>query len=262
MKRFERYAAQLELLSEAAFVVVRRDGPDALSRRGLAAELGASDAMARRTLGDHVSLPTLAAAACERRRKRACFRFPLVDRVLPDADGVDTEVVWLLLRLRHGTVPALEHGDDLGERYQVATRGRVDVPAVSGDTHGNGSGNGGDTRGDGDGAGGGDRAGDRNRHGDGDGDGDEGGGTEARTPEQQALASYLADHEASTEALVARLVGERAHLVAPVLAMVDGLVLAVCTGRLTPPAARAVLVEHLTTLGVDPTGAPPAPPPP
>ncbi len=229
MKRLDRYAAQLELLSEAAFVVVRRDGPDALSRRGLAAELGASDAMARRTLAHHASLPALAARACEVRRNRARRFRPLVDQLLPDPEGVDAEVVWLRLQLRHGTVAALAGGDDLVERYQMATRGWSDAqmhpaPDATDAT-----------------------------------DGDE---SAAATADQRALTPYLTDHETTTQALVTRLVDERHDLVAPVQALVDGLVLAVCTGRLTAPAARGVLVEHLATLGVAPTAAPPAPPPP
>jgi hypothetical protein len=228
MKRFERYAAQMELLREAAFVVVRRDGPDALSRRGLAAELGASDAMARRTLAGHVSLPTLAATACLARRRRGRHLLPPIDHLLPDAAHaaaaadpacvsgsstqtdaeIDTEIVWLRLLLRHGTVPTTDRGEDLAERYRIATgrRSTADQPAA--------------------------RAADP-------------------ATEREAPVSYLEEHLAEQRALVTRLVDGRDDLVVAVLALVDGLVLAVCTGRLTAPVARAVLVEHLRALGVD-----------
>ncbi|WP_148612721.1 hypothetical protein [Nocardioides rubriscoriae] len=212
MKRWERYAAQLELLAEAAFEVVRREGPAVLSRRGLAAELGASDAMARRTLGDHVSLPALAAKACETHRRRRRHHLPVLEQLLPDTEATDAAIVWLRLRIQHGTIPSKQGAHDLAERYQVATRGWCDPV-----TPGTGA----------------------------------AAPVEDVDPDRVALAGYFSDEDASTVALVSRLVGERADLVDAVHALVDGLVLGVCTGRLTAPAARSVLVDHLRSQGVE-----------
>ncbi|MFB9311781.1 hypothetical protein [Nocardioides plantarum] len=214
MKRFEKLAAQHQLLAEAAFAVVRRDGPGSLSRRGLAAELGASEAMARRVLAEHVRLPALAAQECEARRRRIGRRRSGVDLLLPVTEGaeVDVEVVWLRLVLLHATVGASTDAPHLAERYQLSVHDRgVSLPAPP----------------------------DRGR--------------EDREADREVLAPYLADHAAERAGLVSRLTGGRPELADAVHALADGLVLAVCTGRLSPDAARTVLTDHLDRLTSTPT---------
>jgi hypothetical protein len=212
VKQFEKRAAQHQLLQEAAVVIARREGPEAITRRGLSAELGTVDAMARRTLGDHVLLPTLAATECAARRRRAAlFRSP-VERLLPEAEAVDVEVVWLRLLLGYGTVPPTDDGAGLPQRYELVIRDRV----VEGEER-------------------------RPRE-------------DPRSAERTALAPYLADRVARDRELVVAVVGERTDLAEAVHALVDGLVLAICTGRLAPEAARTVLADHLDRLGVTPAG--------
>lgn len=205
MKRFEKQAAQHQLLREAAFSIVRREGTCGLSRRALAAELGAADAFGRRMLGDHVRLPALAAAECEERRRRARWRSSRLEQLVPPPSEVDVEVVWLRLLLAHGTRPAVAGGSSLAERYQLAVNDRV----VS-------------------------QPGPPDR------------GSADREADRAALASYVQDHAAGRRTLVTDLVGEQVEAVE---ALVDGLLLAVATGRLSASDAHAVLAAHLGRLG-------------
>ena len=63
MKRFERYAAQVEFVRRAAFVLTLRHGSHALTRRAVAAVLGVSDATVRRAVPDDADASTRALAA-------------------------------------------------------------------------------------------------------------------------------------------------------------------------------------------------------
>lgn len=215
MKRFEKYAAQHQLLQEAAFVVARREGPHVLSRRGLAAELGASDALGRRALGDHVRLPTLVAAECQARRRQARRGRPGLDQLLPGAHEheTDAEIVWLRLLLTYATPPTTPEEPSLAERYQRSVHDRVVPTPPTAPTA------------------------DRDLAG--------------READRVALAGYLDEHEADRERLVTRLLDREPDLVPAVRALADGLVLGVCTGRISAQDARRTLVEHLGVLGVD-----------
>ena len=231
MKRFAKQAAQHQLLCEAAFALVRREGPHVLSRRGLAAELGAAEALARRVLADHVRLPVLAAQECEVRRREAGRGRRGVDLLLPvpqdvasdagiaarggtasgtaagvDAE-VDVEIVWLRLVLLHAAAEARAESPSLAERYQLSVHDRLVSKPPPPDR-----------------------------------------GREERAADRAAMASYLADHVARQHGLVTQLTGGRTEIAEAVHALVDGLVLAVCTGRLSPQAARAVLTDHLDRL--------------
>ena len=233
MKRFAKQAAQHQLLCEAAFALVRREGPHVLSRRGLAAELGAAEALARRVLADHVRLPVLAAQECEVRRREAGRGRRGVDLLLPvpqDVDAhagadtgagtgagvgvgagvdaeVDVEIVWLRLVLLHAAAEARAESPSLAERYQLSVHDRLVSKPPPPDR-----------------------------------------GREERAADRAAMASYLADHVARQHGLVMQLTGGRTEIAEAVHALVDGLVLAVCTGRLSPQAARAVLTDHLDRL--------------
>lgn len=132
MKHMQRAMTRHAFLQEAAFRIVLRQGCHALTRRALAVELGLSDSRVRHLLDPDVALAQLAAAQCEERRRRArqLRRNPpsradwVVDQLVPSADEVDVEVVWLRLVAAYGLVEVASSSDDLAERFEIAD-GRV-----------------------------------------------------------------------------------------------------------------------------------------
>ena len=136
MPKLVDYAARFEFLREAAFAVVLEDGPAALSRHSLADALGTSASTIRRLLSPNASLPGLAAAAVERRRRHGRWGMPrsgdrpeenalrLIESIIPDSDErLDEETVWLKLVLHQPGVQPLDAKRDLRERYAVYEHG-------------------------------------------------------------------------------------------------------------------------------------------
>jgi hypothetical protein len=209
-------ATTMHYLDEAAFAVVRQDGVGALSRRALAAELGVSDSVVRRNLDDQADLAAMAATVCERRRSEAARRIPhdvdpaswVVERLVPDAAELDTEVVWLRLLMSVSDPEPAPDLADLRARFQVSSRGFAD-PDPAGEVL---------------------RAAPR------------------QLATREALGPYVEEARDDRRRLAAGLVGEDDERVEEVLALADGLLLAVVTSRLDPTTARAVLHDHLRRL--------------
>lgn len=146
MPKIVDYAARFEFLREAAFRVVHRDGPEVLSRRRLATELGCSESNVRRLVSESASLPALAAQEAVSRSRHARMRQPrlrdddplaravdLVTRHVPeDVAGAGVHLVWLKVSLARPSVtertrPADEDGLPLPARVQIADQGWTDL---------------------------------------------------------------------------------------------------------------------------------------
>jgi AcrR family transcriptional regulator len=102
------YVGRFEFIRQAAFAVVRDEGVDALSRRRVAAELGSSVNTIRRLVADRVDLVRLAADQVVSRRRvgrfsrRTTTTLEAVDvrvrMLMPeDPSHLDEELVWLKL---------------------------------------------------------------------------------------------------------------------------------------------------------------------
>lgn len=151
MPKVVDYAARFAFLREAAFLVVRDAGSDALSLRRVATELGTPLATVRRMIDASASLPALAADQAIAEWRRAPWQHrpaardaapldratQLVIDLMPRTHGdLAPHLVWLKLSLsrtsvsRRATVPHEE--GPLAARFQVADRGWSDAVA---DTH-------------------------------------------------------------------------------------------------------------------------------
>ena len=211
--------ARIQFFREAAFQVVARRGLP-VSRRAIAHELGTTDAAVRRLVDSEAVLEAMAAQEVAFRRGRG-RRFglrhlggvelarELLSRLIPeDATRIEEEVVWLRLVADVALVePDPDSAEDLADAYQVAQLGFVQrdrrPPVRPADE---------DAR--------------RRRH---------------------ALAGLVAEHEEETHHVLRKAFAAlgREDVDPPELALaratVDGLCLAVCTGRLTPAEAAALL---------------------
>jgi hypothetical protein len=229
MPRKVDHVSRFHFLREAAFAIVRDRGVGALSRRALADELGTSRNRVDDILRAEADLRVLAAGEVKNRRTTGRFQLNvgppeqvalnLVTSLMPDTPArIDEELVWLRL-LVEGPRAASPDGDPDGplwQRYQIAQRGYVYS--------------------------------ERRSH---------GSPVEPVRPEDRpdALAPHRAERE---EVMAARLTRalEELDLAADrrdaelhrLRALVDGLALAVCLGRITCDAGVQVIRGHLRTL--------------
>lgn len=148
------YAVRFAFLREGAFQVVSDRGVDALSRRALAAELGAPLSTVRRLLDPGARLEGLALDEIETRERSAHLThrrphrddpalekatFRVVSLLPRDDAGLSTTLVWLRLALGGPVVSARvtapsEEGT-LAARFQVAERGFADEDAAQPGAH-------------------------------------------------------------------------------------------------------------------------------
>ena len=102
------YAARFALIREAAFAIVLRDGPHALTRRAVAAELALSVNSVCRLVAPDVDMAQLAADDVRLRRRLYREALPREDqrarglailcRLIPDEESrIPEELVWLRL---------------------------------------------------------------------------------------------------------------------------------------------------------------------
>lgn len=221
MPKVVNYAARFEFLRRAAFLVVRDQGPHALSRRSVASALATSVNSVRRLVSEDADLRQLAADEVAQRRSRgrwdqrrdltgddrATF---LLRRVLPDEPHrVAEELVWLRLVI-DSCAPTV--GDDtvatLQVEHLVADRGYVPEEHRPPDP--------------------------------------------ATAPEDTLVDLWREHDELVDRAVTAALAAvevdcpaERART----RAVVDGLLLSTCLGRTSPEEAVATLRHHVATLG-------------
>ncbi len=236
MPRLVDYACRFEFLRRAAFVIVRDRGVGDLSRHSIAHVLGTSVSTVRRLLHHDARLTALAMDEVTRRRRLGRWGVPqggpeevalsLLRRALPDEDHrIAEELVWWRLVIagaageRFGDDTRATHDSDWGDgslrdQYQVATLGFVDQSVRT----------------------------------------DPDATTEQATPDP--LAADIAAYDADITALITRVLGllgvsDPDHAEAlRIRALLDGLNLRVCLGRLTPGEAVAALTRHLSTVRV------------
>jgi hypothetical protein len=224
------YASRYEFLRQAAFALVREEGVSALTRRAVAARVGCGLATVCRLVDPSAELATLAAdEVLTRRRAGRWGGLPedpaeaaktLVRRLLPDdASRIDEELVWLRLETAYARTPDQEASTlRLRHDFQIAERGWSDVDPV---------------------------------------------GYEEAAPAREpragalALARYFDDRETHvstvTDQVLALLeVAERDAESIRLRALLDGLTLAVCRGRISPVECVRTMDRHLTGLGEPP----------
>ena len=238
MPRLVNYASRFEFLRRAAFAIVLDRGVGALSRRAVAAELGTSVSTVRRLLNPDARLTVLAMDEVERRRRLGRWGVPkgeptevaldLLRRLLPDeTHRIAEELVWWRLvlddppgeRVTDNGRAAHDHAWDEGplrEQFQIATYGDADPADVSTTMEAEGT-------------------------------------FEPSSP----LAARVEDQDAAIKTLLNQALHlldvpdqDRATEAIRVRAMLDGLNLAVCLGRLTPAKAVAALTHHIATVRV------------
>jgi hypothetical protein len=213
------YASRFAFLREAAFEVVLCKGVEALSRQSLATVQGVSASTIRRLVGADADLVVLAAEEVGSRRRQGRWLLPgttpkdravsLLRTLLPDTDDrIAEELVWLRIvlspRAGSGTPPFAPHPEgSLRRRYQVALSGYADPDPDGAMT------------------------------------------VDSPSPE---LAQLVADRQAEVASTLDRAVGlldmpEASHMqgVSELHLLVEGLTMAVCSGRLRPcEAVRAI----------------------
>lgn len=240
MPRLIDYVGRFEFIRQAVFAVVRDEGVDALSRRRVAAELGTGVNTIRRSVAGWADLTRLAADQVESRRMLGrlgrCSDEPLeaatnlVRSLMPeDVTHLDEELVWLKLVTACALRPSgLEPPGQVRREFQVAQRGYDDgLPGQEPPAQDVGT---------------------------------------QREDRRTALQSYLEARDRqlrTTLALVLEILSvpePHDDAVATLVALVEGLTLSACLGRLTPEQATELALAHAFGLaaGVDP--APVTPP--
>jgi hypothetical protein len=218
-------------------------GVHALTLRALAADLGLGVNTVRRLVDPSTELAVLAADEVRTRRRRDRWaRLPedkeaavrvLMRRLLPDDDSrIDEELVWLRLTASFEAVPIdLEARGRVRHDFQVAEGGwsdpnpdpdpdmdadmdaDMDPETVSiPDTHG-----------------------------------------DAQTQPRNAMSRYFAERRSEVDAIIGRVVdllevADREFEKARLRALVDGLTLAVCLGRISPEECVRSMDRHLAGL--------------
>ncbi len=135
MPRLIDYAGRFEFIRQACFAVVRDEGPDALSRRRVAAELGTGVNTIRRLVAEWADLARLAAdhVVARRRAGRLHRRTEdpleavayMIKSLMPeDASHLDEELVWLKLVACYALEPSgLEPPGQVKRDFGIAQRG-------------------------------------------------------------------------------------------------------------------------------------------
>jgi hypothetical protein len=236
MPRLIDYVGRFEFIRQAAFAVVRDEGVEALSRRRVAAELGTGVNTIRRSVAGWADLTRLAADQVRSRRMLGRLgrrsdepleaATSLVRSLMPeDATHLDEELVWLKLVTACALRPSgLEPPGQVRREFQIAQRGYddgqpVDIrPALETPTE--------------------------------------------REDRRTALQPYVAerDRELSTTITfildVLEVPEPRENVAATLVALVEGLTLSACLGRLTPEQATELAIAHVIELGSRPRTSP------
>jgi hypothetical protein len=233
MPRRIDYVGRFEFIRQAAFAVVRDDGVEALSRRRVAAELGTGVNTIRRSVADWAELACLAADQVRSRRRAGRLGRRtgepmeavevLVRSLMPEnPTHVDEELVWLKLVAACSLRPSgLEPPGQVRHEFGIAQRGYDDgIPMTDED------------------------------------DADVVGRHLMGRPaaRRAALERYVTEREEDLTVTVDRVltmldVDEgRADAASTLVALVEGLTLSVCLGRLTPERATELAIAHAMSL--------------
>jgi hypothetical protein len=228
MPRLIDYVGRFEFIRQAAFAVVRDDGADALSRRRVAAELGTGVNTIRRSVADWADLARLAADHVHARRRlgRLSRRTAdpiqaaeyLVRSLMPeDLTHLDEELVWLKLVVACALTPSgLEPPGQLKREFGIAQRGYDDgVPATEEAVDMAGAG---------------------------------------RVHRRAALQPYVDARDEDLRRATAQILDlmevpePRDDVGALLIAVVEGLTLSACLGRIAPENATQLAIGHVARL--------------
>jgi hypothetical protein len=221
------YAGRFEFIRQACFAVVRDEGPDALSRRRVAAELGTGINTIRRLVGEWVDLARLAAdhVVTRRRAGRLNPRTDdplaaagyLIKSVMPeDSTHLDEELVWLKLVACYGLVPSgLERSGQVRRDFGIAQRG-YDIELLEEPKPVRAA------------------------------------GTDGMDERRAALRPHFEQHHDDLRAIADRVLdlldapGPRDDAATLLIAVMEGLTWAACAGRLTPEDATDLAIRYAT----------------
>ena len=246
MPKLIDYAGRFEFIRQAAFAVVLNEGVHALSRRRVAAELGASVNTIRRLVGDWVDLVVLAADQVVSRRRRGRLNRRTEDpreaseivvrSLMPeDASHLDEELVWLRLVTACSLRPSgLEPPGTVRRDFGIAQRG-YDIGPVEPESPLRG-----------------------NHEPDSDASPHEHEHERGHEPDsdarRMALERYVTTREGDLATLVDRALTylevpePRAEVATTTIAVIEGLTLAACLGRLAPEKATELAIAHVLGL--------------
>lgn len=233
------YIGRFAFFEEAAFAIVRDEGVHCLSRHRMAAVLGTSISTIRRALAGHADLRMLALREAQLRRRAGRWGRPsgepvevaeaLLRRLLPDSDArIAEELVWWRVAVAAAapsrmTTDADHEDGPLGDRFAIATWGYTRRELEDRDAGTSASST------------------------------DPTDPAAPAVPTADSVAAALADHDEDVRETVAGALGLLGVPEGPeggaererTRALVEGLGVAVCLGRLTPERACAVLRDHL-----------------
>jgi hypothetical protein len=236
MPRRIDYAGRFEFIRQACFAVVRDQGPDALSRRRVAVELGSSVNTIRRLVAEWADLARLAAdhVVARRRAGRLHRRTDdpmeavgyLIKSLMPeDASHLDEELVWLKLVTCYGLTPSgVEPPGQVRRDFGIAQRGH-DVELLDPPVEGAHD------------------AEDRKEQSE----------DRVRVEERrEALRPYFDQHLEDLHVVVGRVLDllevphPRKEAAELMLAVIEGLTLAACMGRISPEDATELAIRYAT----------------
>jgi hypothetical protein len=229
MPRLIDYAGRFEFIRQACFAVVRDEGPDALSRRRVAVELGTGVNTIRRLVADWVDLARLAADHVVTRRRAGRLHrrtddpmeavgYEIKSLMPEDATHLDEELVWLKLVACYALKPSgLEPPGQVRRDFGIAQRG-YDIELLQGS----------------------ERAGT---------DGSSAAGSEGR---REALRPYVDHHLDDLRVVIDRVLdllevpAPRDETATLMSAVIEGLTLATCMGRISPEDATDLAIRYAT----------------
>jgi hypothetical protein len=251
MPRLIDYVGRFEFIRQACFAVVRDEGPDALSRRRVAVELGSGVNTIRRLVAEWADLARLAADHVVTRRRAGRLHrrtddpmeavgYEIKSLMPEDATHLDEELVWLKLVACYGLKPSgLEPPGQVKRDFGIAQRG-YDIELLQGpeitDTDGS-------TNGSTDGT-------------------TDGSCTPGSTERREVLRPYFEQHVDDLRVVVDRVLdllgvpaapAPRAERATLLIAVIEGLTLAACMGRIGPEEATDLAIRYAT--GRAPSGA-------
>jgi hypothetical protein len=247
MPRRIDYVGRFEFIRQACFAVVRDEGPEALSRRRVATELGSGVNTIRRLVAEWADLARLAADHVVARR-RAGRLHPRTDdpmeavghmirSLMPeDASHLDEELVWLKLVACYGLTPSgLEPPGHVRREFGIAQRG-YDIDLLEpmlGSTE-RSEARGGDAE---------------------EGDAEEGDAEEGDAgvaDRRDVLRPYFDRHLEDLQVVIGRVLDlvecpePREEAATLLLAVIEGLTLAACIGRISPEDATDLAIRFAT----------------
>jgi len=238
MPRLIDYAGRFEFIRQACFAVVRDEGPDALSRRRVAVELGTGVNTIRRLVAEWADLGRLAADHVVTRRRAGRLHrrtddpmeavgYEIKSLMPEDATHLDEELVWLKLVACYGLKPSgLEPPGQVRRDFGIAQRGYdielLQPPEIASS----------------------------------DGSSSDGSSTDASSPGSQGrrevLRPYFEVHLEDLRVVIDRVLdlldvpAPRDETATLMSAVIEGLTLAACMGRISPEDATDLAIRYAT----------------